>query len=299
MSDFDYIFSDERFGTQVKEARLAAGRNWTQESLVSALSESFFGCGPEITRSTITRIEKGSGGYGILAAIRIADVLDLQLPKTTLDRRIETFATKMITDLDEAKRLCDEQFCTAAFSGSRIGKSPINPLATPSGCLGLLPLFFESSAQIRISIRAHQDFEAFASEDAINRSGVLPVDLVSIFEEMARRITIPSARKSKGIIRIAGFWRHIPSGTSENVRIAGLKNEIDKIKSLNAELGTGSTIPEIDLKHLVVAAFVNFYQLIRRCKAAAGERETPTDLNGYINGFTKLLRLGPKPYLSK
>lgn len=297
MSDFDYIFSDEGFSLQVKKAREEAGPNFTQANLVSALNESYFGCGPEITRSTIARIESGSGGYGILAAIRVADVLNLELPDTVLDERIENFATNMVTDeLDHADELCDQVFYEAAFIEHEGNKSPITPLATPSGSLGLLPFFFKSSAPIRISIRGNQDLEAFTSEHAVNHSGILPVDLVSIFEEMARKIAV--ARKSKNIIRSAGFWRHIPSGTSENVRITGLENDIVKLESLNAELGE-SKIPKIDLRHLVVVAFLNYYKLIKKCKAAAGERDIPTDLNGYINGFTKLLRLGPKPYPSK
>lgn len=293
MSTYDYLFNDEEFAQAVSAARVDSGRKWSQSDLASMLSTQYAGVGAEIQLSTIKRIENNRGGVGILSALKVAKALDLPLPKVIEDERILEFSRCLLNDRETASAKCD----SALFNAMGRGKDKWQPLVDPSGFLGLLPAFTQSSLPVRISIRTNScvDLLIGGSGADIDCSGILPVDLVAIFEEISRLVSIRGREKKlSASARLSSFWRHIPTGASESIGVARLVDEISRFEALIKE---SELDLNLDLRHCAVVGFLNLLNLFTNLSHAMSHEDSfIEDYLGYIYGYTRLLRLTEKPY---
>lgn len=305
MQNYDYIFRSDLLAQMMKTGRAQQGRNWTQPDLVSHLSSHYSGCGPDLQLSTIKRIEGAregeTTGVGILSAIKIAKALGLPLPRAMVDDRIFDFALDLVLKPESACGKCDAMFAQVLSDDSNWGKNASwDPIfkGTPGGTLHLLPAFFQSSGPVRLTIRSRARLHAFESSEMIDQSGVLPVDLIPFLEKLGEDIF----RKAKlGNIRVdrirpSGFWRHVPSGQSENIGVDRLAEEISQYEKGVEQCDPSGDALRFDLRYLIVAAFSNLFDLVLKVKERSDGVDIPENFIGYVNGYTMLLRLSDKPY---
>jgi len=306
MTDLNFFFSPSDFSERAKIARKSIPGAGTQTEFVQKLEREPKSCAPEIKIASVKRFDSGNGGLGVLSAIKIAKALDMPLPDSQLDKRVLGFARHLICDLQAASDDFDSVLDAAMFTvlSRRKGKGWA-PLVSPKDFLGILFEPDNTSPPVRISIESSPPFkrllksgggERVSDPSKIDASGIMPVDLVAIFGELTRLAFNLNGKKSKFDRRPAAVWRHVLNARTENVGMIRLCDEIERFEAFRDQSQIKDSRFKIDFSRVIIAAFLNYYNLsieIYRLKEEGND--IPDNLGVCLNSYIKLLRLSEDP----